>query len=64
VGPLSQFWTDDRYFANPDALRRRLTLINRESVRADFESRRLVRTPGLLPDDTTVVVLRRRMGRA
>jgi hypothetical protein len=64
VGPLSQLWTDDRYFANPDALRRRLSLLNRESVRADFDARRLLRTPGLLPDDTTVVVLRRRMGRA
>jgi hypothetical protein len=65
VGPLSQLWTDDRYFANPDALRRRLALLNRESVRADFTARRVVRTPGLLPDDTTVVVLRRRIqGRA
>ena len=64
VGPLSRLWTEDRYFANPDALRRHLALLNRESVRADFEARRVVRTPGLLPDDTTVVVLRRRMGRA
>ncbi|MCP3143081.1 protein phosphatase 2C domain-containing protein [Pyxidicoccus xibeiensis] len=64
VGPLSRLWTDDRYFANPDALRRRLSLLNREAVRADFGERRLVRTPGLLPDDTTLVVLRRRMGRA
>ncbi|MFP2931169.1 protein phosphatase 2C domain-containing protein [Pyxidicoccus sp. 3LG] len=64
VGPLSQVWADDRYFANPDALRRRLALLNRESVRADFGERRVVRTPGLLPDDTTLVVLRRRMGRA
>lgn len=64
VGPLSQFWTEDRYFANPDALRRKLALLNRESVRADFAAHRLVRTPGLLPDDTTLVVLRRRMGRA
>lgn len=64
VGPLSQFWTDDRYFANPDAVRRRLALLNREAVRADFTAHRLVRSPALLPDDTTLVVLRRRMGRA
>ena len=64
AGPLSQFWTEDRYFSNPDALRRKLALLNRESVRADFAAHRLVRTPGLLPDDTTLVVLRRRMGRA
>src|SRR6218665_1291667 len=59
VGPLSQFWSEDRYFANPDALRRRLSLFNREAVRADFPARRLVRAPGLLGDDTTLVVLRR-----
>ncbi|GHG78374.1 protein phosphatase 2C domain-containing protein [Comamonas sp. JC664] len=64
VGPLSRLWTEDRYFANPDALRRRLALLNRESVRADFATQCVVRTPGLLPDDTTLVVLRRRMGRA
>ncbi len=65
VGPLSQYWTNERYFQNPDALRRRLTVLGRESVRADFTARRLVRTPGLLADDTTLIVLRRRMaGRA
>jgi hypothetical protein len=64
VGPLSQYWTDERYFQNPDALRRRLALLGRESVRADFTAHRLVRTPSLLSDDTTLVVLRRRMGRA
>ncbi|MCK8502143.1 protein phosphatase 2C domain-containing protein [Myxococcus fulvus] len=64
VGPLSRLWTEARYFENPDALRRRLAMLNRESVRADFDARRLVRTPGLLPDDTTLVVLRRRLGRA
>jgi hypothetical protein len=64
VGPLSQYWTDERYFQNPDALRRRLALLGRESVRADFTAHRLVRTPGLLVDDTTLIILRRRMGRA
>ena len=64
VGPLSQFWSDGRYFSNPDALRRRLSLLNRESVRADFPARRLERVPGLLSDDTTLVVLRRRQERA
>jgi hypothetical protein len=64
VGPLSQYWTDERYFKNPDALRRRLTLLGRESVQADFTARRMVRTPSLLADDTTLIVLRRRMGRA
>lgn len=54
VGPLSQFWSEPRYFTHPDALRRRLSLMN---------PRRPVRVPGLLGDDTTLVVLRRAPGR-
>jgi hypothetical protein len=60
VGPLGQFWEEDRYFRNPDALRRRLALVNSEHVRLDREAGVLVREPGLLPDDTTVLVIRRR----
>jgi hypothetical protein len=63
VGPLSRLWTEDRYFAHPDALRRRLAMLNRESVRADFSARRLVRAAGLLADDTTLVILRRQRER-
>lgn len=64
VGPLSRLWTEDRYFTHPDALRRRLAMLNREFVRADFTARRLVRAPGLLADDTTLVILRRRRERS
>jgi Protein phosphatase 2C len=64
VGPLSQYWREERYFRNPDALRRRLSLLARESVRVDAVSHRLVRSPALLPDDTTLVVLRRRAAEA
>lgn len=48
VGPLSQFWTEDRFFANRDMVRRRLAIISRGS------------RGGLLSDDTTVVAVRRR----
>ncbi len=58
LGLVSSFWTEDRYFRNADAVRRRLALANRETVAV--EDGRIVRTPGLLPDDTTLVVLRRR----
>jgi hypothetical protein len=44
-GPLSRLSEDDRCFRNRDAIRRRLTLLDRESA---------------LEDDTTVVVIRRR----
>ncbi|MDO8408072.1 MAG: protein phosphatase 2C domain-containing protein [bacterium] len=64
LGPLSQFWEEERYIENPDAIRRRLAMANREWV--DYEvdqDRRLVRYPqiksGLLRDDTTLVVVRR-----
>jgi hypothetical protein len=60
VGPLRQFWEDDRYFANRDAVRRRLAIVNREVTRPLWDERRIERTPGLLDDDTTLVVARRR----
>ncbi|MCS6813115.1 MAG: protein phosphatase 2C domain-containing protein [Cyanobacteria bacterium] len=58
VGQISQFWEDDRYFENPDRIRRRLFLINREATLLDAQTQHLVRYPGLLPDDTTFVVIR------
>jgi hypothetical protein len=65
VGPLSRFWEDDRMFRNPDAVRRRLALINRSVTRPVWKEERLVRESGLLRDDTTLVVVRKaRPGRA
>jgi len=60
VGDISQFWQQDCYFKNPDQVRRRLALINREVVQPDWGDRGLVKSPGLLADDTTLVVIRRR----
>jgi len=57
VGPLSQFWREDRFFKNPDSLRRRLAVAARDAVRLEAVP---ARDPGLLPDDTTVAVIRRR----
>lgn len=59
VGALAQFWQSDRYFQNPDAIRRRLSLINRTTTHADWDSRQLHRHSGLLPDDTTLLTIRR-----
>ncbi|AUX41280.1 hypothetical protein SOCE26_026900 [Sorangium cellulosum] len=59
VGPLSRFWEDDRYFRNPDAVRRRLALINRAVTRPVWKEERIAREGGLLRDDTTLVVVRR-----
>lgn len=60
AGPLAQFWTDDAYFRNPDAVRRRLWLMSREHVSPDWASRHLRRDAGILGDDTTLIAIRRR----
>lgn len=60
LGPLAQFWDEDRYFANPDALRRRLFLANREVRHVDWLKRAIVADNGLLPDDTTLIAGRRK----
>lgn len=60
VGDIAQFWQDDRYFRNPDQVRRRLTLINREVTTFDKPSQQCVRQSGLLPDDTTLIVIRKK----
>ena len=59
VGDLAQFWRDDRYFRNPDQIRRRLTLMNREVIKPNWQTQQVHRESGLLPDDTTLVVIRR-----
>lgn len=60
AGPISQFWEQDRYFSNPDNIRRRLNGMNHEMVRYDAEQEMLVREYGLLSDDTTLIVGRRK----
>jgi len=58
VGNFEQFWKDDQFFKNSDAIRRRLALINSEVVTPAKSG--VMRFPGLLGDDTTFIVLRRR----
>ncbi|MBI4276395.1 protein phosphatase 2C domain-containing protein [Candidatus Uhrbacteria bacterium] len=60
VPPLAQFWTEDRYFKNPDMIRRRFAMMNRETTTINWEGREVQKCVGLLPDDTTVVVIRRK----
>lgn len=62
VGDISQFWLNDRYFANWDMVRRKLFLVNREAVQPIWAEQRFIREKGLLPDDTTLLVLRRKGG--
>jgi hypothetical protein len=60
VGPISQFWSEDRYFKNPFTLGRQLNLLNREVSHIDYEKKRNHVEVGPLNDDTTLMVLRRK----
>lgn len=59
VEPVEQFWQEDRYFKNPDAIRRKLAMLNREEVKPDWHKRELTKRSGVLSDDTSLVVIRR-----
>ena len=59
VEAIVQFWQEDRYFKNPDAVRRKLAMLNREETKPDWQKRELVKRSGVLADDTTMVVIRR-----
>ena len=60
VGLLSQFWKEDRFFKNAFNIHRRLNLINRTVAQVDFENKVVNEQHGHLPDDTTLVVIRRK----
>lgn len=57
IGNISQFWQQERYFRNPDLIRRRLSLINKEFIKPNWQGHYLSRQSGLLPDDTTLLVM-------
>lgn len=57
---LRRLWEEPRHFRNRDALRRTLSLLNREESRPLWDERRIERRRGLMEDDATVIVLRAR----
>ncbi len=59
VEPVEQFWQEARYFNNPDAIRRKLAMLNREEVKPDWQKKELTKRSGVLSDDTSLVVIRR-----
>lgn len=59
VGSVWQFWHDDIFYTNPDALGRRLRRCNAEVKRLDRETGRIVTHNRLLPDDTTLISIRK-----
>lgn len=56
----AELWSDDRLFANPRALERRLRLWNRGRTTVDWNARAIHKEAPLFHDDATAVVLRRR----
>jgi hypothetical protein len=48
----------DVVFRNPAALTRKLALLAEDQVEIDWEARRVVRTPAVLDDDTTIAMAR------
>lgn len=59
VGPVSQFWTENKHFENPDMIRRRLFLTNSAGQKINWEGKKIERWRGLLPDDTTLIVVKK-----
>ncbi len=64
VGNLNQFWVNDRYFGdNPFLVSRRLNQINpSQPITRLREDGGIERFEGLLPDDTTMAIIRRQKG--
>ena len=60
VEDINQFWQEDRYFKNPDAVRRKLAMLNREETKPDWNKRELIKRSGVLSDDTSLVVIRKK----
>lgn len=59
VGDLSQFWTNDFFFDNADGIRRRLFLMNKKSQKQEKDGTQRIEH-GILKDDTTLIVVRRK----
>lgn len=58
VGPISQFWQADSFFTTRTGLQKRLNRIAGDAMRRQQDGN-VVRCPGLLGDDATLVVGRR-----
>lgn len=59
IGNIDALWKQDRFFSNPDAVRRHLAGINRDFVARDSVRSTRRSEVGRLPDDTTLIVGRR-----
>lgn len=60
VKNIAQFWEENRYFQNPDMIRRYLYLLNQDISKPDWQQQKINKQVGLLPDDTTLIVIRKK----
>jgi hypothetical protein len=60
IGPLEQFWREHKYFTNPMQITRCLRMINTPKIKIDWKQRTKITESGLLPDDTTLIVCRKK----
>jgi hypothetical protein len=61
VENLAQFWLKDAYFDNQDSIRRYLYLMNQDFSKPDWNKQQINKQVGLLPDDTTLIVIRKKL---
>lgn len=62
VGGLEQF-LENRMYKNPDNINRRFNILNKYHTWADWNERRIYSSLGLLPDDTTIISIKRGVGK-
>ena len=60
VGDLKQFEQDSRYIKNSSLLQKRLNLLNAERIEIDWANQEVKRHKGVLSDDTTIILAKRR----
>jgi len=60
VKGLIQFEQEERYMKNPTLLQKRLFQLNAERVAIDWERKEVKKLEGILSDDTTIILIRRK----
>jgi hypothetical protein len=60
IGGVEQFEKEEKYLKNPSLLQKRLFQLNAEKTAIDWEKKEIKKFNGILNDDTTVIIVRRR----
>jgi hypothetical protein len=61
LGPIEQLWANDGFYHQQHALTLFLRQCNKNRQLVDYDGKQVIQFPGLLVDDTTLVVGRRRV---